>query len=549
MSSDTLSSYRKTQRAPRSCRACAARKVKCDKRLPCSTCIRQGTPESCSRELVMVRGEVTRGKDPVQLPTYDELVQENQRLRMALESSAQVRPTSDSLLRKPRTAQKLLECHDPLEEMVFKSPALSQVSRHGQGWSTIDVPCRKSSELLIAYDKKWNSWVHYALEYPEFEREHAHFMDSLESGTILSDCDPGWLSVYFGVITAALLMMGDEEAREILPEGDLESILQQWYKTALFCLEETDYMRTSTIRPVQAIAVLGICFHNFGDSGLYRHLWSCAIRIARNLGLDGSHATHPTSELGLEAQRRLWWTLIVCEWLAVPYYVPQVDEEDFDIPLPSDESDVEGPQPVLYHIFMARTSTVYHRFRSALREGTRSVSEIVRLADDELAEVINTLPAHLQPDGGKSKEMQELEIIYPWIKWQRFDISLVLLHHRMRINRSLQKEWLAAPGLYDWARAVCIRSAMDIIWITHNWDQPVAMRRQWALSMHIFVAAIFLLRESQRAQSGAEVDFTDEVQLAIEYLNEVKSRNAIAERAVSILRSSLDEEDLAAELS
>lgn len=159
--------------------------------------------------------------------------------------------------------------------------------------------------------------------------------------------------------------------------------------------------------------------------------------------------------------------------------MPHVDEEDFNVPLPSAESDNEGPHPVLYHIFMARTSTVYHRFRSALREGTRSVSEVVRLADDELAEVINTLPDHLQPDSGKSEEMQELELTHPWIEWQRFDISLVLLHHRMRINRSLQKEWQAAPGIYDWARAVCIRSAMDIIWITHNWDQPVAMRRQW----------------------------------------------------------------------
>ncbi|KAG7039703.1 C6 zinc finger domain containing protein [Colletotrichum scovillei] len=548
MSSDTLSSYRKTQRAPRSCRSCAARKVKCDKRLPCSTCIRQGTPETCSRELVMVRGEVTRGKDPVKLPTYDELVQENQRLRIALEAS-QVRPASDLSLRRPRTAQKLLECHDPLEEMVFKSPPFSQVSRHRQGWSTVDVPCRKSSELLIAYDKKWNSWVHYALEYPEFDREHTQFMDNLEKGAVLSDCDPGWLSVYFSVITAALLMMDDKEAREILPAGDLESMLQQWYKTALFCLEEADYMRSSTIRPVQAIAVLGMCFHNFGDSGLYRHLWSCAIRIARILGLDGTRSPHPPTELGLEAQRRLWWTLIICEWLAVPYYVPQVDEGDFNVPLPSAESDIDGPHPVLYHIFMARTSTVYHRFRSALREGTQSVSEVVRLADDELAEVINTLPDHLQPDSGKTEEMQELELIHPWIKWQRFDISLVLLHHRMRINRSLQKEWLAVPGLYDWARAVCIRSAMDIIWITHNWDQPVAMRRQWALSMHIFVAAIFLLRESHRAQAGAEVDFTDEVQLAIEYLDEVKSRNAIAERAVAILRSSLDETDTEAQNS
>lgn len=67
--------------------------------------------------------------------------------------------------------------------------------------------------------------------------------------------------------------------------------------------------------------------------------------------------------------------------------------------------------------------------------------------------------------------------------------------------------------------------------------------------MHIFVAAIFLLRESHRAEAGAEVDFTDEVQLAIEYLDEVKSRNAIAERAVAILRSSLDESDTEAQLS
>ncbi|UQC81504.1 uncharacterized protein CLUP02_06990 [Colletotrichum lupini] len=509
MSSDTPSSYRKTQRAPRSSDWCLNH----------------------------------RGKDPVKLPTYDELVQENRRLRTALEAS-QVRSASDSSFRKPRTAQNLLECHDPLEEMVFKSPSSSQVSRHRRGWSTVDVPCRKSSELLIAYDKKWNSWVHYALEYPEFDQEHTQFMDNLEKGTVLSDCDPGWLSVYFSVITAALLMMDDKEAREILPAGDIGSMLQQWYRTAMFCLEEADYMRSSTIRPVQAIAVLGMCFHNFGDSDLYRHLWSCAIRIAQNLGLDGTQAPRPPTELGLEAQRRLWWTLIICEWLAVPYYVPQVDEGDFNVPLPWAESDHEGPHPVLYHIFMARTSTVYHRFRSALREGTRSVAEVVRLADDELAEVINTLPNHLQPDSGKPEEMQELELTHPWIKWQRFDISLVLLHHRMRINRSLQKEWLAAPGLYDWARAVCIRSAMDIIWITHNWDQPVSMRRQWALSMHIFVAAIFLLRESHRAKAGAEVDLTDEVQLAIEYLDEVKSRNAIAETAVAILRSSLHEANM-----
>lgn len=49
---------RTTQRAPRSCRSCSSRKVKCDKAVPCSTCIKRGEADACVREVVIVRGEV-----------------------------------------------------------------------------------------------------------------------------------------------------------------------------------------------------------------------------------------------------------------------------------------------------------------------------------------------------------------------------------------------------------------------------------------------------------------------------------------------------------
>ncbi|KAL3295570.1 C6 zinc finger domain containing protein [Colletotrichum asianum] len=541
MTDDTAETLRTTQRAPRSCRSCASRKVKCDKASPCLRCIRRGDADKCVRETVIVRGEVTRGKDPTDAPTYEDLVRENERLRSALSIRTSVHHTPNSPLLKPRKPQRLLECHDVLEEMVFDPRQRPKSSGRMSSWDEITSCCpdRGASEQLIAYDKTWNSWVHYALEYPTFQEEHSKFMGALKNGALLSDCDPAWLSLYFSVITAALLMMDDEEACLILPGKNHKRFLQDWYESALFCMYRADFMRTTQIHIVQAVAVLGMCFYNFGDSELSRHLWSCAIRTAQTLGLDGSRGDDVPTEMSQEAQHRLWWTLVICEWLAVPYHVPQVDEGDFNVPLPSrdPEHDIPGGiQPVQYHIFMARTSIVYHRFRSALREGSRLIAEVVRLADDELAEVINTLPEHLQPDGGKHERMQNLEIEHPWIKWQRFDISLVLLHHRMRINRALQKEWMTSPGQYEWARTVCIRSAMDIIWITHNWDQPAAMRRQWALSLHIFVAAIFLLRESRKASPDPEVDFSDEVQLAIRYLDEVKSRNAIADRASDILR-------------
>jgi len=168
--------------------------------------------------------------------------------------------------------------------------------------------------------------------------------------------------------------------------------------------------------------------------------------------------------------------------LAIPYHALQIEENDFNVPLPSLESgpnSARAAQPVLYHIFMARTSTVYYQFRAALRQGIVSVTTVVRRADEALAEIIGTLPDHLQPDDGNLDGTADLKADHPWITWQRFDLSVVLLHHRMRINRALQDEWLKNPGSCSWARTVCVHSAMNIIWITHNWHQPAGVRRQW----------------------------------------------------------------------
>ncbi|KAH6989168.1 hypothetical protein BKA56DRAFT_542552 [Ilyonectria sp. MPI-CAGE-AT-0026] len=542
MPGDTSSStFRNTQRAPRSCRSCASRKVKCDKLIPCSTCVRRGDAESCAREMVMVRGMITSAKDPSSMPSYQELLEENSRLRNALgaaNSTALDRPEPPLPTRR-RKPQHLLESPDVLEKMLLEPPSQPPQSNKKLEWAHIILPSRESSEALVAFDKKWNSWVHYALEYPTFEHEHTSFMESIENGASLSDLDPAWLSVYFSVLSAALLMADEDYALELNLPGDPQRLLRNWYEAALLCLNRADFMRKNNVRTVQTIAILGMCVYNFGDSELNNHLWSCAIRIAQALGLDGSRSDSACMPLSKEAQRRLWWTLVICEWLCVPYHVPQVDEADFHVPLPSIDPMGDHIQPVQYHIMMARTSTVYHRFRESLRRGGRSVAETVHLADQELAEVINSLPEHLQPDGGKIPDMDQLETEHPWIKWQRFDVSLVLLHHRLRIHRALHKDWLDSPGQHDGARAVCIRSARDIIWIAHNWDQPAAMRRQWALSLHVFVAATFLLRESKAASLPDEVNFDEEFRMAISYLDETKSRNMVADKASKILRRAL----------
>ncbi|VUC24288.1 unnamed protein product [Clonostachys rosea] len=535
---------RTTQRAPRSCFACSSRKVKCDKNVPCSTCIKRGQADACAREMVIVRGAVTTWTDSPDLLTYDELKTENQRLRDEIEMLRR-RQVPSSPASHAERFRRSLGNDDELEKRLWKFVSASvPASPTVTDWADIITPSRQCSEQLVEFDRIWNSWVHYALEYPAFENECDEFYAELEKGSSLEEYDTAWLAVYFAVLCAALLMMDEDEAsRMLLPQGfDQRTAGKMWYDASVFCLHRSDFMRTRSIRSVQTVAILGMCFNNWGDSDLDIHMWSCALRIAQSISL---HNPPPgaTDILSAESQRRLWWTLMIVEWMRVPYQIPQVDEVDFDMCLPVSTMTPEENMhvdPVHYHIFMARAATAYYRFCVAIRAAVKSIEEAVRKADDELAEVINTLPEYLKPDNSGNEHVHQLEEAQPWVKWQRFDVTVVLLHLRVRINRALQAQWQAEPQRYSWAKTVSVASAMSVIWINHNWDQPASMRKQWALSFHVFVAATLLLREYQTLSNDQDDEYWEAMNTALYLLDQVKDQSAVAQQAAVILREEIN---------
>jgi hypothetical protein len=61
-------------------------------------------------------------------------------------------------------------------------------------------PSRRTSERLVEYDRVWNSWVHFALEYPQFEQECNDCILALEDGVSLESLDAAWMAVYFSVL-------------------------------------------------------------------------------------------------------------------------------------------------------------------------------------------------------------------------------------------------------------------------------------------------------------------------------------------------------------
>lgn len=58
--------------------------------------------------------------------------------------------------------------------------------------------------------------------------------------------------------------------------------------------------------------------------------------------------------------------------------------------------------------------------------------------------------------------------------------------------------------------------------------------------MHLFVAALLLFRESKAGEQNGALEFRDDIESAIQQLDEVALQNAIASKAAMLLRNLLD---------
>lgn len=468
---------RTTQRAPRSCVPCTTRKIKCDKSIPCQACIDRATVRDCKRETVLVRGRLRRGALGEPNATFEDLVQENARLRALLSSQGTAETDYETITydgngtvsSRPELAERYL----------FDRISCSSRTRSVRSWEDIVMPSREFSNKIVNHAFKWSFWIHYALFVPEFEGQHTDFWERFSTCGSLRNMDAFWLATYFSVLAANLLFMDETETAGLHPQDmGFMHLLRNWYESALYCLDQGDFMQVLDLNTVRAVAILGMVFNSVGDVHRSLTLWSVAIRQGQQLQL-GIDSAHP-QETYIEQQkrRRLWWTLVVCDWLPIPYRSPCINDIDFDCRLPDEIDDQElattaapsrlhrsKPRPIRYHIIMAKVAKIYYQLRYKLRLRkwrTTDIAEFVFSADEQLANLINELPAYLQfnvPPTTSQYQDSESE----FIPWQRESLSLVFLYHRMAISRLLQEQWLDGSITGTRTRAICMSSARGLI--------------------------------------------------------------------------------------
>jgi hypothetical protein len=222
-----------------------------------------------------------------------------------------------------------------------------------------------------------------------------------------------------------------------------------------------------------------------------------AIRTAQQLNLGSEEANLGETLVQREARRRLWWTLVICEWISIPVRKPCINDVDFNCQLPADINDAQllesdlgfaptpapEPRPVQYHIIMAKVATIHHQLHAKLRLRRWSpsgIADFVIQADNQLADIVDQIPSHLRADNGSDNHhTEDIEHVLPWIPNQRTSLAMVLLYYRIAINRILQTYWLEGSTNFARARSICLSSAIGVIRSATSGDFTFRRLRSW----------------------------------------------------------------------
>lgn len=264
----------------------------------------------------------------------------------------------------------------------------------------------------------------------------------------------------------------------------MTAALHNWYDSALFFLYQSDFLSVFDIRTVQAIIILDVAFTNHGDLNLYSSLWACAARISQNLRIN----LEEKADDACVSQRntRIWWALVLTDWLSGQLNQPCIRKDDFSIKVPQMTCGTDAP--VLpenvssqYFACMARISHALYRFRVAISSVTQDESTtlpmLVQNADNELAEIISQLPAHLSAyddddddndddndDNGAASSTRAKRLSFSQsLEWQKQSIAVALLYYRLVVNRAPLRDTTSDGLSLKRARAIYLSSAHAII--------------------------------------------------------------------------------------
>ncbi|KAJ5627321.1 hypothetical protein N7528_004748 [Penicillium herquei] len=346
------------------------------------------------------------------------------------------------------------------------------------------IPDRTSSQQIVNFALTNLSWIHCAIRTKVFQHEHEAFWESIENGNDTASAnDHGWLSIYFSLLTVGSLYM-DPEERPILPRlnGFEENAGQSGIESergrhiAQMChfgQMEQEYL------------LLGLATNT--ARALDMHLLASEERFSQRLAMQLNWGTPENRHLG----RRLWWTLVICDWLGMFTRPSSISPSSFNTtlsPQPCDNEDLLMKNSMLeitdipasrFHLTMSRLASVIYINVKAPRD----------LNTDRFTVVLNQVE---KIEESMTRQTIPLSINIPsWVAAQEYLIGNTVQLLSVTMARASLVLWLMGRPNTEPIIDSGLKSALKILYMR---QQPVPRLYQchWIISAATLAAGVYL---------------------------------------------------------
>ncbi|CAI6330953.1 unnamed protein product [Periconia digitata] len=359
----------RTPRARLTCAECHRRKTKCDKNVPCGTCIKRGISHLCCRKDAVLDSTNNRqGESEVTSNVVQVLLQRVANLEAQLTSAQTQAPLganvdvhghNSSSTATEQVVENTTSLSDPtacetatvLEFLAWgrkkvvdfghETDHYSGPGQSGNETSTTDfftestksaqldmlealLPSKEMISKLVDYHNSSILWYHGSYSSTVFSEHLDSFLIDFAGNIRHERLQIQWLALLFAILTGSLTC-ASTVTRQDWGFSDLEatSLSLRWYEATVTCLNMSEYIEKHTIHAVQAIATLTIAAHVLGKSSSQSILLGSAGRIAQSLGLHKlapeSQPLDPNQLRRREVGRRVYIQLCTQDWFQIPF--------------------------------------------------------------------------------------------------------------------------------------------------------------------------------------------------------------------------------------
>ncbi|KAF5681271.1 transcription factor [Fusarium heterosporum] len=545
------------KRLPLSCLACRQHKLRCDRRVPCGTCIRYRREAQCrenpapsKRRGAAVRTPERQAVESRQSSAGAVVIDHGQQVIASSENSC--RTTNAEYARQPHDiqgAQPLPNRACPSTSQNFASfarlldwdedigetppPMLPQIlaeasrERHSSSWwSFLDIhhrkrvyrrqlsavlPSRSQCDLLTNYFLEHVNWIFQTIHVPSFRHDYVLFWE-----TEMDQVDLIWLSLLFTIISVSALYVPVEIIEVVgFPKGAIRHLAQLWHLSSQRALRAGNYEARPCLTQLQTFSINQLYWYATNDiETLNSHLGQ-AIRNAQAIGLDRD--TTASTCLQDEMRHRLWWDLVDADMFQTICLdrepLVRLKEPGVPLPLNCDDHDLtktfvnarplNEPTVMSMNIYRAQVFRILNKHYCATHGECLQSLEGVRHLDIEIVDLVAQLPWFFQLDANGNPPRLP-EPLCEVLTWQNHILRTCVSTQRIRMYRP----FLANRVKDAWD--VVVKAAEDALAVyrTLRKDMATTSRQKFStqayqvFSVAVTVAALLLVEESSPIQDA-----------------------------------------------